>query len=113
MIDFTDNHRAFFSLAIVALMFIMFFKETFSSEVVSILGVSIFLVTGILPYQQALVAFANPAPWTIAAMFVVMGALMRTGVLNEFTNFAERFRRLSIWVYIQHTCRNGYDTYIY
>lgn len=95
MIDFTDNHRAFFSLAIVALMFIMFFKETFSSEVVSILGVSIFLVTGILPYQQALVAFANPAPWTIAAMFVVMGALMRTGVLNEFTNFAERHAKRS------------------
>jgi di/tricarboxylate transporter len=32
---------------------------------------------------------ANPAPWTIAAMFIVMGALVRTGSLDRLTKFAE------------------------
>ncbi|MEL6104346.1 MAG: SLC13 family permease, partial [Pseudomonadota bacterium] len=31
----------------------------------------------------------NPAPWTIAAMFIVMGALVRTGALYWFTQQAE------------------------
>ncbi|MDH5798082.1 MAG: SLC13 family permease, partial [Paracoccaceae bacterium] len=33
---------------------------------------------------------SNPAPWTIAAMFIVMGALVRTGALDWFTKHAER-----------------------
>ena len=85
----TENFEALFSLSVMAIMFVMFFRETLPTEIVSILGVSIFLVTGILPYEKALTVFSNPAPWTIAAMFVVMGALMRTGVLHVLTNYAE------------------------
>jgi di/tricarboxylate transporter len=33
---------------------------------------------------------SNPAPWTIAAMFIVMGALVRTGALDWFTQAAEK-----------------------
>ncbi|HCI08348.1 MAG TPA: dATP pyrophosphohydrolase, partial [Sulfitobacter sp.] len=32
----------------------------------------------------------NPAPWTIAAMFIIMGALVRTGALEAFTGQADR-----------------------
>jgi hypothetical protein len=34
----------------------------------------------------ALAVLANPAPWKIAAMFIVMGALVRTGGLKAFTS---------------------------
>jgi len=71
-------------------MFVLFLRETYSTEVVAIGGVAILLASGVLPYQQALAILANPAPWTIAAMFIVMGALVRTGALEAFTNFAER-----------------------
>jgi uncharacterized membrane protein len=37
------------------------------------------LILGLLPYDAALEVLSNPAPWTIAAMFIVMGALVRTG----------------------------------
>jgi di/tricarboxylate transporter len=44
---------------------------------------------GLLPYDAGMQALTNPAPWTITAMFLIMGALVRTGVLEWLTNTAE------------------------
>lgn len=78
------------ALALVVLMFALFVRETFSTEVVAIAGAACMLATGILPYDAALSILSNPAPWTIAAMFIVMGALVRTGALDVLTRTAER-----------------------
>ena len=77
------------TLAVVAVMFVLFIRETFPTEVVAIAGASALLAAGFLPYDDALAVLSNPAPWTIAAMFIVMGALVRTGALAGFTKFAE------------------------
>ena len=77
------------ALAVVAVMFVLFFRETYPTEVVAIAGVSVLLISGVLPYDRALTVLSNPAPWTIAAMFVVMGALVRTGALDALTTLAE------------------------
>lgn len=90
LIHFSTQAGAGLTLAVVACMFVLFLRETYSTEVVAIGGVAILLASGVLPYQQALAILANPAPWTIAAMFIVMGALVRTRALEAFTNFAER-----------------------
>ncbi len=84
---------AFMALAVVVVMFILFIRETYPTEVVAIAGAAVLLLTGVLPYEAALPVLSNPAPWTIAAMFIVMGALVRTGALNAFTKFAERNAR--------------------
>ena len=89
-IEFSAHADVTLTLAVVACMFVLFLRESYSTEVVAIGGVAALLATGVLPYQQALTIMANPAPWTIVAMFIVMGALMRTGALEAFTNFAER-----------------------
>jgi len=81
------------ALAVVVVMFILFIRETYPTEVVAIAGAAVLLLTGVLPYEAALPVLSNPAPWTIAAMFIVMGALVRTGALNAFTKFAERNAR--------------------
>ncbi|MEO1555776.1 MAG: SLC13 family permease [Pseudomonadota bacterium] len=78
------------ALGLVVVMFILFVRETFSTEVVAIAGAACMLATGILPYDAALSILSNPAPWTIAAMFIVMGALVRTGALDVLTQTAER-----------------------
>ena len=52
-------------------------------------GAAALLALGVLPYDRALLVLANPAPWTIVAMFIVMGALVRTGALEWFTRLAE------------------------
>ena len=56
---------------------------------VAIGGVATLLALGVLPYEDALDVLSNPAPWTIAAMFLVMGALVRTGSLEVVTSYAQ------------------------
>ncbi|MEL7115448.1 MAG: SLC13 family permease [Pseudomonadota bacterium] len=76
---------AILALTIVAVMFVLFVRENYPTEVVAITGAASMLALGLLPYQAALDVLSNPAPWTIAAMFIVMGALVRTGALESFT----------------------------
>ncbi|WP_435310145.1 SLC13 family permease [Primorskyibacter sedentarius] len=90
LIELTQTGQALFALAVVAAMFVLFLRETYPTEVVAIGGVSVLLATGVLPYEDALRVLSNPAPWTIAAMFIVMGALVRTGALEAFTSTADK-----------------------
>lgn len=85
----SQEWQAFSALGVVAVMFILFVREVYPPEVTAIAGASVLLATGLLPYDEALHVLSNPAPWTIAAMFIVMGALVRTGALAWFTQFAE------------------------
>ncbi|MEP6288315.1 MAG: SLC13 family permease, partial [Marinomonas sp.] len=86
---------AVIALSIVLIMFIGFLREIYPTEVVALLGVSLMLLTGVLPYEAALPVLANPAPWTIAAMFILMGALVRTGALDAFTQLARKKAEVS------------------
>ena len=81
------------AIAIVVAMLITFVRERYPVEVVALSGAALMLVLGIVPEARALSVFANPAPWTIAAMFIVMGALVRTGALDAFTLMADRQAR--------------------
>ena len=77
------------ALVILLAMFALFMWEKWPTEVVAIGGTAVLLVLGLVPYADALAVLSNPAPWTIAAMFIVMGALVRTGALDRLTKFAE------------------------
>lgn len=83
------------SLCVVGGMFVLFLRETFPTEVVALIGVAVLMALGMLPYADAVAVLSNPAPWTIAAMFIVMGALVRTGTLEAFTGFADAQARKS------------------
>lgn len=75
------------SIAIVIAMFILFIRETYPTEVVALTGAAALILTGILPYEAALGVLSNPAPWTIGAMFILSGALVRTGALSHVTTW--------------------------
>ncbi len=90
MFDGASAVSAYVAIFVVLGMFVLFILETYPTEVVAIGGVAVLLVTGVLPYDAALGVLSNPAPWTIAAMFLVMGALVRTGALDAFTVLAEK-----------------------
>ncbi len=90
LIELTQMQAALVTLVVLAVMFALFIREVFPTEVVALLGVSILLLTGALAYDDAVAVLSNPAPWTIAAMFITMGALVRTGGLHAFTKYAER-----------------------
>ncbi|WP_372885632.1 SLC13 family permease, partial [Shimia sp.] len=87
--DVSQTAQAVIALGVVVAMFVLFMREAYPAEVVAITGASVLLALGLLPYEQALEVLANPAPWTIVAMFIVMGALVRTGALDWFTQLAE------------------------
>ncbi|MGH1465881.1 MAG: SLC13 family permease [Cognatishimia sp.] len=88
LFDFSQSTQAFLALGVVAVMFALFMREAYPAEVVALAGASVMLILGLLPYDDALHVLSNPAPWTIAAMFIVMGALVRTGALDWFTTLA-------------------------
>lgn len=93
--QFGDTGSALVAIVIVLAMFVAFLRETYPTEVVALTGVTGMLVTGVLPYEQALPVLSNPAPWTIAAMFIIMGALVRTGALDAFTQVAKKQAEVS------------------
>ncbi len=90
LISLSQSQGAWLTIAVLALMFVMFLREVYPTEVVALIGVSTLLVTGVLSYDDAVMALANPAPWTIAAMCIIVGALVRTGALAALTAAVER-----------------------
>jgi len=87
--EISPTSEALLTIGVVLGMFAMFVRETYPTEVVAIGGVALLMLLGLLPYENALAVLSNPAPWTIAAMFIVTGALVRTGSLDRLTKFAE------------------------
>ncbi|MCB1389039.1 MAG: SLC13 family permease [Rhodobacteraceae bacterium] len=70
------------ALVIVAGMLVLFISERYPVEVVALSGAALMLLLGIVPESRAIAVFANPAPWTIAALFLIVGGLVRTGALD-------------------------------
>ncbi|MEL6103344.1 MAG: SLC13 family permease [Pseudomonadota bacterium] len=90
LFELSQTGLAILTLTVVVVMFVLFLREAFPAEVVAIAGVALMLLIGALPYENALAVLSNPAPWTIAAMFLIMGALVRTGALESLTGLADR-----------------------
>jgi di/tricarboxylate transporter len=88
-LEFAAAWHAWIALGIVAVMFVMFIRETYPMEVVAVGGAAVMLVTGLLPLKEAGGVLSNSAPWTIAFMFMVMGGLVRTGAVEMIIGLAE------------------------
>ena len=66
LFEISQTGQAVLALGIVAVMFALFLREVYPTEVVAIAGAAVLLVSGLLPYDAALEVLSNPAPWTIA-----------------------------------------------
>jgi di/tricarboxylate transporter len=86
----TPMEQAIVAIAIVLAMLVLFMRDSYPAEVVAIGGAVAMYVLGLVSYEEALPVFSNPAPWTIAAMFLIMGGLVRTGALQWLTEQADR-----------------------
>jgi di/tricarboxylate transporter len=89
-IELDQTVQAYVAIAILLGMLALFVREVFPVEVTALAGAALMLVLGILPQDDALSVLSNHAPWTIAAMFVIVGALVRTGALDWVTRLAVR-----------------------
>ncbi|MEQ6247314.1 SLC13 family permease [Sulfitobacter sp. HNIBRBA3233] len=93
LFEFSQLTQSLLALGVVGAMFALFLRETLPTEVVALAGAAVLLALGLLPYEDARAVLSNSAPWTIAAMFIVMGALVRTGALEVLTQLAEHYAR--------------------
>ena len=94
-IEIGEATQAYVAIAIVLGMLVFFVREWFPVEVVALGGAALMLVLGILPQDDVLKVFSNNAPWTIAAMFIIVGGLVRTGALDWVTQLAVRHAETS------------------
>jgi di/tricarboxylate transporter len=87
------NHEslpAILTLTVLLGMLALFLFEVFPVEVTALAGAAVLVLLGVVPSDGVMAAFANPAPWTIAAMFIVSGGLVRTGLISSFTRFVSK-----------------------
>jgi di/tricarboxylate transporter len=88
-IEIAAEWHPWMALGIMAVMFVMFVRETYPMEVVAVGGAAVMMITGLLPLKEAGGVLSNSAPWTIAFMFMVMGGLVRTGAVELVIGMAE------------------------
>ncbi|NEN25509.1 SLC13 family permease [Cryomorpha ignava] len=77
---------AIITLLIVALAIILFVTEVVSIDVVAISLMVILMLTGVVTVAEGLSGFSNPATITVAFMFILSGALLKTGALQYVTH---------------------------
>ncbi len=90
MESFLAQHSAYVGLLLLVAMIIAFTVERLPPVVIAVVGGVSMLALGFLPPSELGRVFGNSAPITIAAMFVLSGALLRTGALEEITGWIIR-----------------------
>lgn len=76
-----STHALFVGLLLFVLFF-SFVRERVKPDVAVLSAVAVLLVAGLLSPAQVLGVFSNSAPFTIACLFIISGALSRTGCVD-------------------------------
>lgn len=86
MAEFVGEYEPHLAFVLLLVLFAAFLYERYPPEVTAAGGAASFIALGLVPTDEVLAVFANPAPITIAGMFVLSGALVRTGLLDALAN---------------------------
>ncbi|QTN31440.1 SLC13 family permease [Akkermansiaceae bacterium] len=84
------------TFVVLAAVFVTFAKEWLPNDLVALGGMAVLLLTGIIDEKDLTEVFGNPAPMTIGAMFIIGGALTRTGVIDWIALHFERMAGRSL-----------------
>ncbi|MDO8544204.1 MAG: SLC13 family permease [Opitutaceae bacterium] len=69
---------------------VAFMREKTPPDIVALTVFVLIAATGLVPMRDAFAVFSNPAPITVAAMFVLSAALMRCGGLDYLSAIFDR-----------------------
>lgn len=78
------------TFALLVATFVSFVREKIAPDITALALLVILVFTGLLPLDQALSVFANPAPLTVAAMFILSAALVKCGAIDRLSSLVER-----------------------
>lgn len=90
LITAVHAHQPILGLVFIVLLFAAFASERLPPVTVAIVGAAAMMVFGWLTPPLVTAAFANSAPITIAAFFVLSGALVRTGTIEALASVVVR-----------------------
>jgi len=86
---------------LLAGLFLAFVLEIAAPEVIALVLVALLLLLGVIATDDVLHAMGNPAPLTIASMFIISSAIVRTGALDfvgtRITVLSVQCELLSAW----------------
>ncbi|MEE4462989.1 SLC13 family permease, partial [Azotobacter chroococcum] len=82
-----DSLSLWFVAALLLWVLYAFVREKWSPDVVAAIAVAALLVSGLLEPAEVLGVLSNSAPVTIACMFMISGALERTGCIDALGNW--------------------------
>ncbi|TXB61575.1 SLC13 family permease [Phaeodactylibacter luteus] len=85
---------ALITLAAILLALVLFATEALSVDLVAMLIMALLVVSGVISPEQGVQGFSNPATITVAFMFVLSAALLKTGALQSVAHqLSAVFRR--------------------
>lgn len=85
-----ENFQMVLTLLVLAAVIYLFISERWPAYLTAASAMALLLLAGALDTGQALAVFSNPAPVTIASLFVIGAALERTGVMDALALAATR-----------------------
>ena len=77
---------AIITLIIIVLAIILFATEWISIDLVSIIVMLLLILSGVISPEQGVSGFSNKATITVAFMFIISAAILKTGALQVFTH---------------------------
>lgn len=95
---------AILALAVVAVAMMLFVSGRLQVDVVALCVLGSLIVLGLIRPNQALYGFASPATATVAAMFVLSGGLVRTGLIQWLSRHLDRLAGKGEWRLIVALC---------
>ena len=87
---FLDDYSASIGLVLLLGLLVAFAMERRPPVVIASVGAVLMLLLGYISPKELLSVFSNPAPITIGAMFILSGALLRTGTLEAVSGWIVR-----------------------
>ncbi|WP_138379434.1 SLC13 family permease [Luteithermobacter gelatinilyticus] len=97
---FSAETHLLITLGVLLALFVAFVLERVPAHLSAMTATTVLLVTGTLSTEDVLATFSNPAPMTIACMFVITAALEGAGVIDALGRFmlglAERHKGLAL-----------------
>lgn len=70
-------------LIIIVIALVLFVSEIISIDLVALLIMVSLVLTGVLSIEEAVSGFSNPATVTVAAMFAISAAMIKTGLVSS------------------------------
>lgn len=76
------SQEAIITIVIILISLVLFVSEVITIDLVALLVMIALVITGIITPQEGVAGFSNPAILTVAFMFVLSTALLKTGALQ-------------------------------